>query len=204
MPTTPETARMSTRLATPADAHALAKLHVETLPGDVSDFTPLGPAIVRRFYRNAVAREAATVCAWEEGGALLGFVMITPDVSALFPRALLAGAGDVLSFVFTANPLGLARAVLAKLSSGTAMVAAVPELVYLGVSARARGRGVGAALMTAAHAEFRRLGIAAYELNVHADNTPAVKLYLAHGLEVARRYTKAGREMFNMRKRLEP
>lgn len=190
---------VTVRTATPADAAALAALHMETLPGDVSDFTPLGRAVVRRFYANAIARGAATVCVAESAGETLGFVMITPDVSALFPRSLLAGAGDILAFVFTANPFGLAKAVIAKFTSGTASVPAVPELVYLGVSARARGRGVGAKLMDAAHAAFRAQGIPSYELNVHADNAPAVKLYLAKGLTVTRTYEKSGHRMHNMR-----
>ncbi len=196
---------VTTRLATPADAAALAALHVESLPGDVSDFTPLGPRVVRRFYANAIARSVATVCvAPDTDGTLLGFVVITPDISQLFSRALLAGPGDIASFVFGAHPLGLARAVITRLASGTATVAAVPELVYLGVSGRARGRGVGAALMGAAHDEFRRQGIERYELNVHEGNVAAVKLYLAKGLQVARRYEKGGHAMFNMRKDLTP
>jgi ribosomal protein S18 acetylase RimI-like enzyme len=77
-------------------------------------------------------------------------------------------------------------------------------LVYLGVSVRARGRGVGALLMDAAHAEFRRQGIAGYELNVHEGNVAAVKLYLAKGLVVARRYEKGGHTMYNMTKELGP
>jgi len=195
---------VNTRLAVPADAPALAELHMHTLPGDVSDFTPLGRSVVRRFYANAIARGAATVCVAEEAGALVGFVMITPDISQLFGRSLLAGPADILRFVLSANPVGLARAVVAKVASGTSQVAAVPELVYLGVSGRARRRGVGAALMEAAHAEFARQGIGEYELNVHADNGSAVKLYLGHGLEVVRRYEKGGHGMYNMRKQLAP
>jgi ribosomal protein S18 acetylase RimI-like enzyme len=194
---------VTTRVAVPADAPAIAALHMETLPGDVSDFTPLGPGIVRRFYRNAIARGVATVCVAEEEGAPLGFVMITPDISQLFPRSLLAGAGDILAFVLGAHPIGLFRAVVAKFTSGTATVPSVPELVYLGVSARARGKGVGGLLVDAAHEEFRAQRIDSYELNVHCDNPPAVKLYLAKGLVVVRRYEKAGHGLYNMRKRFE-
>jgi ribosomal protein S18 acetylase RimI-like enzyme len=203
MPAPTERASVEIRPASPADAPALAALHAETLPGDVSDFTPLGAAVVRRFYANAIARGVARV--WvapgREGG-LDGFVMSTRDIAALFPRALLAGPGDVLRFVLSANPLGLARAAFAKLASGTAAVAAVPELVYLAVASRARGRGLGAALIAAVDQGFRADGIDVYELNVHADNAAAVKLYLGSGFEIARRYAKGGHEMYAMRRRL--
>ena len=194
---------VTTRVATPADAPVLAALHMETLPGDVSDFTPLGGRIVRRFYANAIRRGVATAClAVDDAGPPLGFVLVTPDISTMFPRALLDGAGDVLRFVLGANPFGLARAVVTKLTSGTASVPAVPELVYLGVTVRARGRGVGALLVDAADAEFRRQGITRYELNVHEGNVAAVKLYFTKGFEVARRYEKGGHTMYNMTRTL--
>jgi len=203
MPAPRERASPEIRPASPADAAALAALHAETLPGDVSDFTPLGARVVRRFYANAIARGVARVwVAPGSDGTLEGFVMSTRDIAALFPRALLAGPGDILRFVLIANPFGLARAALAKLTSGTAAVAAVPELVYLAVASRARGRGLGAALIAAVDRGFRADGIDVYELNVHATNAAAVKLYLASGFEIARRYAKSGHEMYAMRRRL--
>ena len=205
MPAPPGRAPVRTRFATLADAPAVAALHIETLPGSVSDFTPLGPAVVRRFYANAITRGVAQVCvAPAEAAPIIGFAMLTPDVSALFPRALLAGPADILRFLFTANPIGLTRAVIAKLGSGTAAVAAVPELVYIAVSPRARGQGAGAALVDAVHEAFRAQGVAAYELNVHAENTAAAHLYLAKGYEITRRYEKSGHAMYTMRRRVEP
>ena len=193
---------VTTRVATLADAPALAALHMATLPGDVSDFTPLGRSVVRRFYANAIERGAAQVCVAPAEGSLVGFAMLTRDISALFPRALLAGPGDVARFLLTANPIGLARAAFAKLASGTATVAAVPELVYLAVAPQARGIGAGAALVQAVHDAFRAQGVAAYELNVHASNAAATKLYLSSGFEITRRYVKSGHEMFTMRRRV--
>lgn len=196
---------VTTRVATAADAPILAALHMETLPGDVSDFTPLGGRTVRRFYANAIARGVATACLAVDGtDPPLGFVLVTPDISTMFPRALLNGPGDVLRFVLGANPFGLARAAFTKLASGTAHVPAVPELVYLGVTVRARGRGVGGLLVDAADAVFRRQGITRYELNVHEGNVAAVKLYFTKGFEVARRYEKGEHTMYNMTRTLAP
>src|SRR5260221_365699 len=167
-------------------------------PPPTGESTPGTPSAAAR---NAPPRGAARGWVGEGDGAPMGFVMTPPDISRLFARAWLGGGADVARFVLTANPVGLARAVISKLTSGTATVPAVPELVYLGVSARARGKGVGAALMDAAHAAFSAQGIDSYELNVHADNPAAVKLYLGKGLEVTRRYEKGGHGMYNMRKR---
>ncbi len=197
--TTHEPSHVATRLARPADAPALAELHMQAFPADVSDLTPLGAAIVRRFYASALERGLAqAVLATDSLGRVLGYVLVTPDIAAMFPGSLLRGPGDIARFLVSVHPIGFGRALWTKLTSGTAQVAAVPELVYLAVSASARGRGVGAVLMGAAHDEFRRLGIRRYELNVHADNESAVKLYQAQGLTIARRYSKGGRDMFNM------
>lgn len=196
---------VTTRLATPADAPAIAALHLSAFPGSVSDLTPLGGGLVRLFYANALERGLAhAILALEADGTLLGYVLITRDISVMFPGSLLAGPADVARFLFTVNPAGFARAVWAKLTSGTAQVSAVPELVYLAVSPAARGRGVGATLMDGAYDEFRRMGISRYELNVHADNEPAVKLYVAKGLWVTRRYEKGGHAMLNMSKSVDP
>lgn len=195
---------LTARLAGPGDAPAIATLHMVAFPGSVSDLTPLGSEVVSRFYAHALQRGLAhAVVALDAEGALLGYVLITRDISAMFPGALLAGPEDVARFLLAVNPAGFARALWAKFTSGTAQVAAVPELVYLAVSTNARGRGVGALLMDAAHAEFRRMGISRYELNVHADNEPAVKLYVAKGLWITRRYEKAGHAMLNMSKALD-
>jgi len=193
---------MITRDARPADVPRLTELHMACLPGDVSDFTLLGRGIVTRFYAVAQSRRAASVIVADEAGDLAGFVVVTPDVSALFPSTLLAGPADLARFFLTANPIGLVRAAIAKVSSGTTTVAAVPELVYLGVDARYRGHGVGGALVDAADAAFRAAGIAGYELNVHASNASACRLYLAKGLVVTRRYAKGGHEMLAMERRL--
>lgn len=195
---------MNVRNAIEVDAPAIAALHMVTLPADVSDFTPLGRRLVERLYANAVERRTATVLVAEEQGALAGFVMITPDVAALFSRSLLDGPGDVVRFLLTANPFGLLKAIVAKVRSGTVQVPSVPELVYIGVDARFRGRGVGAALIDGADAAFRGAGIQRYELNVHADNAPAVKLYAAKGFTITRRYEKSGHAMMNMLRELSP
>ncbi len=54
---------------------------------------------------------------------------------------------------------------------------------HLVVAPRARGRGVGRALLLAAGEGFLRLGIARWCLNVRPDNVPALRLYTSVGMK---------------------
>lgn len=57
------------------------------------------------------------------------------------------------------------------------------------VDAAARGAGAGEALMLAAAARFRALGLAEWHLNVKVDNAPAIRLYERLGM--TRQYASA-------------
>ena len=192
------------RRATPADAPALARLHLETLPEGVSDLSPLGESLVRHFYTNVLARGISEVRVAEDPNGLLGFVMVTHDISTMFPRALLASLADVVTFVLRSNPFGLLRAAIAKVSSGTATVASAPEIVFMGVGQRGRGRGLGAVLMHQGQSALHEAGFRSYQLNVHADNEHALKIHLARGFEVVRTFEKGGKKIYLMVCRTSP
>ena len=61
------------------------------------------------------------------------------------------------------------------------------EVVYLGVAARARGRGLGRALLERARAEARRTGAGRVALAADAANRPALKLYRSAGFRTLQR-----------------
>jgi ribosomal protein S18 acetylase RimI-like enzyme len=192
------------RPATVADAPGLARLHLETLPAGVSDLSPLGERLLRHFYARAIERGVADVTVAEEAGALLGFIVVTADIGTMFPRALLAGPLDVLTFLLKSNPIGLARAFVTKLASGTTTVASFPEVVYVGVSARARGRGLGRVLMHQGQLALEAAGFHEYQLNVHAENERALSIYTERGFEVAGHFEKAGQRIYHMVCRKSP
>lgn len=191
------------RNAAAGDAAEVAAVHMRCLPESASDFTALGRRIVARFYANVIARGLGTVIVGERSGRMVGFVLVTRDVSALFTRSLLDGPRDLAAFLFRVSPLGLLRAVRNKITSGTAQIPTVPELVYLAVDERFRGQGHGATLMDAAEDWFRRAGISYYELNVDSANPPALGLYLAKGMTIKRSYMKHGLAMHTLSRRLE-
>jgi len=57
------------------------------------------------------------------------------------------------------------------------------ELVYLGLTPEARGRGLGAMLLELALWQVRRAGKRQISLAVDSRNVPALKLYYRHGLK---------------------
>ena len=61
------------------------------------------------------------------------------------------------------------------------------EVVYLGVAPRARGRGLGRALLERARAEAQRAGAERVALAADAANTPALKLYRSAGFRTLQR-----------------
>ena len=195
---------MNLRVAGTADAAGIARLHLETLPADLSDLTPLGERLIRHFYARAIERGVAEVRVAEENGELLGFVMVTADIGTMFPSALLAGPRDVATFLVLSSPIGLVRAAVKKFTSGTATVPSAPEIVYMGVSGRARGRGLGSILMHQGQLALEARGFREYQLNVDADNEHAIRVHSARGFEIVDRFEKGGRKYYRMVCRTSP
>ncbi|MEZ5925345.1 MAG: GNAT family N-acetyltransferase [Hyphomicrobiaceae bacterium] len=61
----------------------------------------------------------------------------------------------------------------------------------MGLLADYRGKGIGTALLGRAIAHARRIGFVRVELQVYADNTPAIGLYRKHGFVVEGRLKDA-------------
>ncbi len=191
---------MEIRTAVPGDASAITALHMEYLPPGLSDFTQLGGPIVRRFYRNAIARGVGTAFLAVEDGEVAGYVLVTANVRAVFSGALLAGPLDVATFLLRANPRGLVSALRTKIKARTALIPRVPEAVYLIVDPKFRGRRVGALLMDRAEEWFKEQGLSYYELNAHADNEAVLRLHFGNGHRIVRDYVTAGVRAYTLRK----
>ncbi|WP_238154434.1 ribosomal protein S18-alanine N-acetyltransferase [Ornithinimicrobium sufpigmenti] len=70
--------------------------------------------------------------------------------------------------------------------AGLDLAGDVADVMTVAVDPRARGRGLGRALLTGLHDLARDAGCGAVMLEVRADNDSAVGLYRAHGYEVVR------------------
>ena len=90
---------MEIRAARPDDADAIAGLHMTYLPPGESDFTQLGEAIVKRFYRNVIERGCGAVFCAVDGETVAGYVLVTANIRTLFTCALLGGPRDVAAFL---------------------------------------------------------------------------------------------------------
>jgi ribosomal protein S18 acetylase RimI-like enzyme len=171
-------------------------IHVATLPARLCDLTPLGVAVVRRFYLNLLRRDLGFVLVSTEGDRVVGFGLIAPDVGRCMHDALVGSPSDVVFLLARARPSALLHALV----GGTGVVPHVPEYIYLGVDLSCRSRGHGRALFVAGEAEMRRRGFRTLQLKVMADNTGAIRLYEACGYRVSERYRRHGAPMLTMSK----
>jgi ribosomal protein S18 acetylase RimI-like enzyme len=183
--------------ATARDAPALAALHIGALP---DDFLPsLGLDFLERVYYPATFESGHGVhFVAREGSRAIGFVTIAHKTSAF--------TGDVLR----GRLLQLARSALAAASHRPShlllsaqvlwsVITARPdpiegEIVLIAVSAGARGRGVGKALVRAALEHLRRHGVAQCRTKTLAANASVIAMYDSLGWHVRDRFPLIGRE----------
>lgn len=179
------------------DAPALAALHAAALP---DDFLPsLGAAFLERVYYPATFESPHGVhLVARAGQQAIGFVTIAHKTSAF--------TGDVLRGRF----LQLARCAVVAASRRPAhllqsaevlwsVIAARPdpiegEIVLVAVSADARGRGVGKALVHEALGHLRSHGVAQCRTKTLAANAQVIAMYESLGWHVRDRLRLIGRD----------
>jgi ribosomal-protein-alanine acetyltransferase len=139
------------------------------------------------------------------------------DLPALTEIETAVFSGDRLSrrslarFLSGASPASLRVAVLDGAIAGYALVlrrsgSEVARLYSIAVAEAARGRGIGAALLTDVERLMRAKGASALRLEVRADNTAAIGLYERHGytrFAIYRQYYEDGADAFRYQRQLE-
>ncbi len=176
------------RRARRGDAEALARLHRAHI--DSGFLASLGQGFLTALYRriSAAPGSFALVASTEEL-PVAGFVAGTVDTGALYRSFLLR---DGLRAAALALPqlLRRPRRALETLRYGTSAPSASEELpraelLSLAVDPRARGRGVGEALVRAFAEELAVLGAPASRVVVAAGNKEALRLYRRCGYRPA-------------------
>jgi len=193
----------------PADRRHLSgivRCHQAAFPGQF--LTRLGPGFLAAYYRYYLdSPRGINLVATGPGDRVVGFVSGgDPALRGRFIRSQVPRYAGLLLFRGVLDPFvrrrlrvhlgNLARIAARRLGRAGGIPAGGggdpdPEgasvLLSIAVDPSATGRGIGRMLMEAFRRESRRLGYPAMVLSAHADNDPAIRLYLACGWEVVRR-----------------
>lgn len=181
--------------ATPQHLDGMVRVHIDSFPGEY--LALLGPDFLRAFYGYYIHHNGIVLVAVEQSGRVLGLVAGgPPQMRSQFLRS------HALRFLATAIGKSLVhRRVLQRNLEhfGSAIrgigrrlhlvpVTTVPpapeppagtwsNLLSICADPKARGRGVGQALMEAFRHESAARGYRTMRLSVHNDNLAAIRLY---------------------------
>lgn len=173
------------RLATDADAAAVAALHQDLIDGGFLGV--LGPRFLRRLYRRLVRWHGSFVVVATIDGCVVGMSGATTSVRRLY-RAFAVRDGVVAAAAAAPTVARSWRRVIETLRYGVVDHPGLPEaeLLSLAVAPAGRGRGLGAALAREVVDELTRRGAAGgVRVAVGADNLPAQRAYATAGFEPA-------------------
>ena len=167
------------RLATSADAAAMAALHAERIAEGF--LVTLGPAFLERLYaRIAVSGHAFALVAdaRDERPRIDGFVAVAESTRALY-REFLLHDGLLAGFAATRGIMHAPREVWETLRYGLGGNASVggAEILATAVAADRSGQGIATALVREAVDELRRRGIRSAHVVTAAGNDAAVRAY---------------------------
>jgi len=175
---------VSIRLATTADAPAMATLHAAEI--DEGFLPTLGARFLGHLYRRVVRSPSSFAFVVDESAEVVAFAAGTENLRALYRSFLLH---DGAAVVVAAGPRIVRswRRVAETLRYPARDGAELPpaELIAIAVGREARGRGLGRELVDAVTAEFARRGVTAARVVAGADNEAALGLYRACGFRTA-------------------
>ena len=176
--------RLTVRLATVADARAIASLHADRIGEGF--LVTLGPAFLGRLYRRIVQSPGAFVLVVDRpgGGAAAGarpiggFIAVAEHTGALY-REFLIRDGAPAALAAARGILRAPRAVFETLRYGLrgGERATGAEVLSTAVAAECEHRGIGARLVRAALEELRTRGVASARVVTAVGNDAAVRAY---------------------------
>jgi len=159
---------------------ALAELHFQIMPGLLSR---LGLDFTRQYYQAAQAQPTSLgVAALSADGTPLGWAVGSSQPARLTSRLRGAALREALLRPNLLLPLLVGGA--ASWFAPNDLPPGGVELTYLGVSAQARGKGLGAALLQ----DFLQAAQAPVALSVETNNLAALRLYQRFGFSVTRTF----------------
>ncbi|MEJ7582511.1 MAG: GNAT family N-acetyltransferase [Acidimicrobiales bacterium] len=174
---TPDADRQSQpRLAGRHDAPHVAALHASAIPDGF--LVTLGPRFLRRLYARITDSPHAYLLVTEDEHGLTGHIAIALHTGRLYRHFLLR---DGVRAAVVAAPLVLKapRRIWETLRYGTVDDSDLPEaeVLSIAVAPRARGHGIGTALLRAGVAELVRRQVTAAQVVTASDNAAALRMY---------------------------
>lgn len=191
-------------IANDRDLDAVIDLHMNSMSALLTD---LGRSFVRRYYEVALADPASILmCARDLSGEIVGWAMASPDPRGLsnqmsFPRAWFVAQIAKLVMCRPGVFMQLVRSVVISQRDMQLPERSI-ELVYIGVSALARGKGVGGGLLAAILRVSSERGFSKLLLSVEVENQSAVALYRACGFDIESTYVEGRYHRHRMSKQL--
>lgn len=192
-----------TRRLDPArDGRKVARLHREALPDGF--LTRLGDPFLARLYRGIDRAPRAAVWVAEDDSGVLGFLAGTANTRGLYRGVL---RRDTLPLALHLLPSMRHPATLRRIAETalypfgrlgpTSELVGLPdaELLALGVDARARGAGVGRALVGELEHAFGSWKVRAYRVVTEAADARSNAFYRAMGFEPVGEFAHHGRTM---------
>ena len=178
-------------------AAAAARLHQEGI--DTGFLSSLGKPFLKQLYSAIPSCPTGFGFAWQESNdEVLGFIACAESTGRLYKQALLRrGVLMALPLLrFMLRPSVIKRMIhTLRYPSNVGEELPAAEVLSIAVSAEARGKGIGNALMAAALREFASRGIDRLRVAVGAENKSANRFYLRCGFTLATTHLHHGLPM---------
>lgn len=175
---------MTTRLAQPKDATAVAELHrAEIVAGFLSS---LPQRFLTRFYKELITSDFSFLVLAEEEGKVIGFASGSTSPSS-FLRHLLAHSfffAVMVLFPQALNPSRLKRMFESFMYPQKIKEGPKPELFSIAVKKEFQGKGVASAMLQEFIEEMKRRGVSRFKLVVGRDLNRAIAFYEKSGFQL--------------------
>lgn len=174
---------VTVRKGTPADSAVVAAIHLEQIPWGL--LSGMGPRFVGAFYQTLLSSSIGFVFLAEDDVGPVGFASGVVHWRRFY-RAFLSSNWYLAAGVLVRRVLDLRRWRRLAETARYAVAAGLPgsELVSMAVRPRARGRGIGEALVRCVLDEFLRLGIAQVRVTTASANEAAAQVYERSGFRL--------------------
>jgi len=178
----------------PALLPRLAELHVQVMKGLLTD---LGYPFAYRYYQTAIAdTQVLGFRAMSNSGELLGFIVGTPNLSALtsqLTKPIGWFAKEALKVLFT-KPRTFFQMIASGLWVKGQMVDETDaiEHVYIGVDPKTRGMGIGRALLQRFMLVSKEAGYKRILVSIETWNKASIQLHITDGFTVKKTFREGG------------